>query len=822
MNEKIIILPGSTDYNRGDQALILETGNIIKKIYNKPDIFIISDDEESVIQLEEEGYKRVNSILKHPSRGKNANNINYGIMIKIKWGIISIIDFIYSMIILNKLTRKLFSFCINKNDKETIELYKNCKACFVKGGGFIHDYKGGLIGFYTMYYQMFNLMLAQSFNKNIYIMPNSFGPLKGRMSKKLVEKVLKHCKIIYARESISANKKNNDLKIDLKLKPDLGFFLKGEFTNKINTVLKKENINFNKEKYVGITVRPYRFPNSLNPKKKYNEYIDTMTKMIKYLNNKGFIPLLISQTYSKTKHENDDICINEISNRLTQVKYKVIKDVSLNCKEIKEIYGKCTYVIGTRFHSVIFSLSQCVPSIAITYGGHKGDGIMKDIGLEDYKIPIEDLNIDNLIKTFKKLESNEKQVREVISNYINNLDKEYNSLIAEIKEGEYKKMKVTFFHDCRFKYNNGNYYFSGGLNDESLKFYTDIYGSIEIMARKEEISDTKELMRINNHNVKFNLLNNTNYIKIIKYERNKIKDAVIKSDICIIRLPSIIGNIAIEYANKFNKKCLVEVVGCPLNSLWYHSIKGKLLAPIAYTKLKKTLKHQKYVVYVTNEFLQKKYPTNGKQIGCSDVTLQKFDNLIFNERIKKISDKGKKKKIIIGTIGAIDVKYKGQEYVIKAISQLNKKGYNLKYEIIGGGNPKYINKIISKYKAEKYVEIIGEMEHAKIFNWLDNIDIYIQPSKTEGLCRSLIEAMSRAIPCIASNVGGNPELIDKEFTFKKGNVNQLSKKIINILKSDNMTKQAQINFERSKEYTKEKLHNKREDFYKKIIGEKND
>src|SRR5699024_2882945 len=50
----------------------------------------------------------------------------------------------------------------------------------------------------------------------------------------------------------------------------------------------------------------------------------------------------------------------------------------------------------------------------------------------------------------------------------------------------------------------------------------------------------------------------TNYTKAYKL----IEEQVVKSDYVIARLPSIIGSIAVNIAKKYNKKYLIEVVGC--------------------------------------------------------------------------------------------------------------------------------------------------------------------------------------------------------------------------------------------------------------------
>ena len=46
---------------------------------------------------------------------------------------------------------------------------------------------------------------------------------------------------------------------------------------------------------------------------------------------------------------------------------------------------------------------------------------------------------------------------------------------------------------------------------------------------------------------------------------------------------------------------------------------------------------------------------------------------------------------------------------------------------------------------------------------MDQADFYISPSRQEGLPRSVIEAMARSLPCLASNVGGTSELLPQTF-----------------------------------------------------------
>ena len=102
--------------------------------------------------------------------------------------------------------------------------------------------------------------------------------------------------------------------------------------------------------------------------------------------------------------------------------------------------------------------------------------------------------------------------------------------------------------------------------------------------------------------------------------------------------------------------------------------------------------------------------------------------------------------------------------------------------------------------------------------YYDSLDIYIQPSKQEGLPRAVIEAMSRGCPVIGTNIAGIPELIQKEFLFKKGSTKEVISALNRIMKAD-LGKIATENFNNAREYEKDKLIEKREYFYDEFLSD---
>ena len=98
------------------------------------------------------------------------------------------------------------------------------------------------------------------------------------------------------------------------------------------------------------------------------------------------------------------------------------------------MYSYYDLVVGTRFHSVIFALNVETPAIAIAYGGYKATGIMADIGLSEYVIPIEQPDASLLIKMVDQVWLRESEIKDKIRAYREVLSIERTRLVNILKQ----------------------------------------------------------------------------------------------------------------------------------------------------------------------------------------------------------------------------------------------------------------------------------------------------------------------------------------------------------------------------------------------------
>lgn len=387
------------------------------------------------------------------------------------------------------------------------------------------------------------------------------------------------------------------------------------------------------------------------------------------------------------------------------------------------------------------------------------------------------------------------------------------------------KMKALFCYDGPL-IENENKYYSPVLTNKMFERYFSVSNELRILIRTRDMTSEEKAKGINQLKTGKisvvecpNLSSPKDMVASWKKAKKIISEEIDKADLLFIRIPSLIGSLAIDIAKSKKKKYLIELVGCPWDSYWNHSLQGKMIAIPYYLKMKKQVSEAKYVVYVTNEFLQHRYPTKGCSENCSNVELPAVDSEVLNKRIDKILNSNGK--CIIGTAAGVNVRYKGQQYIIEALGKLKENGItNFEYQLAGEGDQTFLKKVAENNNVTDCVHFLGSLSREKVFEWLDSIDIYAQPSRQEGLPRALIEAMSRGLPCFGARTGGIPELIEDKYIFSNTfkNISEICK-ILTEFSKDKMLEQSKRNFNESKKYSRNTIAERRMKIFNKYAAE---
>lgn len=115
---------------------------------------------------------------------------------------------------------------------------------------------------------------------------------------------------------------------------------------------------------------------------------------------------------------------------------------------------------------------------------------------------------------------------------------------------------------------------------------------------------------------------------------------------------------------------------------------------------------------------------------------------------------------VIGTVGRLDP-IKNFDLLIQAFSKLKPLENKPKLLIVGHGS-ELDNLKESARKCGISDSVVFTGERSDLEKLYPIMDVFVLPSKNEGISNTILEAMACGLPVIASNVGGNPELIDHE------------------------------------------------------------
>ena len=115
------------------------------------------------------------------------------------------------------------------------------------------------------------------------------------------------------------------------------------------------------------------------------------------------------------------------------------------------------------------------------------------------------------------------------------------------------------------------------------------------------------------------------------------------------------------------------------------------------------------------------------------------------------------KDIIIGTVGRLE-SVKNQALLIRSFADLLKRFSGVKLWIVGGGELKeQLENLAGSMGASSDIVFLGKRDD--IPELLNQMDIFVLPSISEGMSNTILEAMSSGLPVVACRVGGNPELV---------------------------------------------------------------
>lgn len=251
-----------------------------------------------------------------------------------------------------------------------------------------------------------------------------------------------------------------------------------------------------------------------------------------------------------------------------------------------------------------------------------------------------------------------------------------------------------------------------------------------------------------------------------------------RSDVVVTRLPGFIGLLSCFTANVLRKPLAVEVVGDieAVVSGTHAGTPRRVAGAFARFITGRALRAAQTVRYVTESSLQEKYPPSRRAatIAFSSVRLDGWDDNARAENTDYPS---------IIAVGSQEQSYKGHDLLLEALPNIVERFPGARLILVGDGKTHAeLVALAERLGVMQSVDFAGHVaDRGQLVRLIDTAWVYAMPSRTEGMPRALIEAMSRGKPCVGAAVGGIPELLSGPQLVPSQDVGALASAINNLL-----------------------------------------
>ncbi len=303
---------------------------------------------------------------------------------------------------------------IDDHAKTIFSLYEKSDLIINCGG---NSLGGGTFG--LMLNSFITIFLAQKFKKKIYISGLTIEPPR-RFFKTLTRFILNRVDLITTREPLSLGVLET-LKIKTRkcLTADYALLLGSESLDFGHELLRKVGVPKNNKIRIGINLAEWNFhfidaANLQSTPKRIIPYRDEMVNAIEIILTKLDAVIVFFPTNISPKTD-DRILFKSIKNSIKKSLAGRIFILTEDYmpKQIKSMIGTMDIFIGTRFHSTLFAISMCVPTISISHM-QKNRGFMEMIGLKEWFLDYFTLTADQLVDATMKLLKERDKVTNII------------------------------------------------------------------------------------------------------------------------------------------------------------------------------------------------------------------------------------------------------------------------------------------------------------------------------------------------------------------------------------------------------------------------
>lgn len=247
------------------------------------------------------------------------------------------------------------------------------------------------------------------------------------------------------------------------------------------------------------------------------------------------------------------------------------------------------------------------------------------------------------------------------------------------------------------------------------------------------------------------------------------------ADLLVVRVPEFVSLVACLATSRRRGPRLAFVVAEPAGvaEVFARGLAMRVLSHAMTGVARCIVRGSDGVVYVTRFHLQRVLPARP-----GTPTLARSNAKVSAEQLaeRPRTYAGRTGALSVVAAGTLDGDIKGFDLLIEAVSQARADGADVRCSILGrGSSAQSLRDLAESLGIGEVVEMPGFISsRSEMFERLSSADLFVMPSRSEGLPRVLVEAMASGMAAVGSRAGGIPELLDDDTLMDVGDVARLT------------------------------------------------
>lgn len=387
-------------------------------------------------------------------------------------------------------------------------------------------------------------------------------------------------------------------------------------------------------------------------------------------------------------------------------------------------------------------------------------------------------------------------------------------------------MQLFVTTECRFRQApDGTIHAEGsGRGHPFWKRYLSTFDTVTILGRLSTSEGPREAPAegpgVKVHGLP-DCVGTSGFVRTLPALRRALQRAIPPDAALIVRLPGMIGSLALDVAVRGPRPYGVELVGDPYDAFgpgaYLHPLRP-IIRNYAAAKLRRECTKAAAIAYVTKSALQRRYPPGPRAHTTSYSSVELPDEAFAPAAHEQLLTKERVKIIWVGSFHHL---YKAPDVLLDALAICIRDGVEVQATLVGDGvHLASIRQRAIMLGLADHVAFPGRLVGAPaVREALDRHDVFVLPSRQEGLPRAMLEAMARGLACVGTDVGGIPELLAPEDLVPAGDAGALAARIARLARDpETLRAAARRNLRRAADYHNERLMQRRTAFYEQVAA----